>query len=186
MPKNISIDQYGDELAKLFSGQKMVVFLCGPSLSDLAKEGARLRKELYEALKAENFEVVLGEDDGLEELRAKYGQYAHENELQFIQGQCNAVVLIAASVGSYCELGLFSYKKVHAADNKTDFILVIHERYKGAKSYLNEGPAVAIDDFGKVFYGDLERFDFSPIIDRLRRRRAVFFAGTRGSAGRIT
>lgn len=63
---------------------------------DLTKPGAKLRKELLEALESEDFEVVLGEDDGLEKLRSMYGHYAHENELQFIQGQCNpqAQVLI--------------------------------------------------------------------------------------------
>ena len=69
------------------------------------------------ALEAEEFEVVLGEDDGLEDLRSKYGHYAHENELQFIQGQCNAVVLIASSPGSLCELGLFSYNSSFGVQN---------------------------------------------------------------------
>ena len=158
MIKKVSVERFGDELAELFSGQKMVVFLCGPSLKDLSKEGAVLRKEIKEALEVENFEVVLGEDDGLEDLRAMYGHYAHENELQFIQGQSNAVVLIASSPGALCELGLFSYKKVHAEDNKTDFILIIHERYKGKPSYINTGPAIAIEDFGKVYYCDFDRF----------------------------
>lgn len=180
MPRKVSVDRFGDELAEVFSGQKMVVFLCGPSLSDLTADGAKLRKDLMDAMVAEGFEVVLGEDDGLEDLRAKYGHYAHENELQFIQGQCNAVVLIASSPGALCELGLFSYKKVHAEDDKTDFILILDEKYKGYKSYINEGPVTAIDDFGKVFHGDLSGFDYLPIIERLKRRRAVHFTDTRG------
>lgn len=90
MTKKISVEQYGEELAKLFSEQKMVVFLCEPSLTDLTKAGAKLRKELLGALESENFEVVLRGDDGLEKLRSMYGHYAHENELQFIQGQCMA------------------------------------------------------------------------------------------------
>lgn len=180
MTNKVSVKQYGNELAKIFGGQRMVVFLCGPSLSDLTKDGAKLRKIIKEELEKENFDVVLGEDDGLEDLRKMYGHYAHENELQFIQGQCNAVVLIASSVGAYCELGLFSYKKAHAEDNRTDFILILDEDYKGKKSYLNEGPATAIDDFGKVYWGDLDAFDIQPIVERLRRRRAVYFTDTRG------
>jgi hypothetical protein len=180
MTKKVSVKQYGEELARIFSGQRMVVFLCGPSLSDLSKEGAKLRKKLKDTLEKDSFDVVLGEDDGLEDLRAMYGHYAHENELQFIQGQCNAVVLIASSVGAYCELGLFAYMKAHAEDNQTDLILILDERFKGKKSYLNEGPANAIDDFGKVYWGDLNAFDVQPIIDRLRRRRAVYFTDTRG------
>jgi len=176
----VSIERFGEELASIFAGQKMVVFLCGPSLVDLSVEGAQLRQDLKDALEAENFEVVLGEDDGLEDLRAMYGHYAHENELQFIEGQSNAVVLIASSPGALCELGLFSYKKVHADNNKTDFILIIDERFKGKRSYINEGPVTAIDDFGKVYHGDLKSFDYKPIIKRLVRRRAIYFTDTRG------
>ena len=178
--KKVSVDRFGGELAEIFAGQKMVVFLCGPTLSDLTKPGAQLRQDLKDAMEREGFEVVLGEDDGLEKLRSKYGHYAHENELQFIQGQCNAVVLIASSPGALCELGLFSYKKVHAEDNKTDFILILDEIYRGKRSYISEGPVTAIDDFGKVFFGDLSAFDYAPIISRLIRKRAVHFTDTRG------
>ncbi|MEN8206100.1 MAG: hypothetical protein ABFS24_08805 [Pseudomonadota bacterium] len=180
MTRKVSVDRFGEELSSIFSGHKMVVFLCGPSLKDLSVEGAQLRSDLKMALEDEGFEVVLGEDDGLEDLRSKYGHYAHENELQFIQGQCSAVVLIASSPGALCELGLFSYKKAHTDDNKTDFILILDEQFRGKRSYINEGPVTAIDDFGKVFHGDLARFDYSQIIKRLVRRRAVFFTDTRG------
>ena len=180
MTRKVSVERFGKELAEIFSDQKMVVFLCGPSLKDLTVEGAQLRQDLKDAMEKKGFEVVLGEDDGLEDLRAIYGHYAHENELQFIQGQCNAVVLIASSPGSLCELGLFSYKKVYAEDNKTDFILIISDRYKGKISYINEGPVNAIDDFGKVYHGNLGSFDIEPVINRLIRRRAVYFTDKRG------
>lgn len=180
MTRKVSVERFGKELAEVFSEQKMVVFLCGPSLNDLSVEGAQLRKDLQDAMEAEGFEVVLGEDDGLEKLREMFGHYAHENELQFIQGQCNAVVLIASSPGSLCELGLFSYKKVHSEENKTDFILIVADKYKGKRSYINEGPVTAIEDFGKVYYGNLSSFDISPIIKRLKRRRAVYFTDMRG------
>lgn len=175
-----SVARFADELAEIFSDERLVVFLCGPSLANLSREGAKLRADLKQALEENRFEVVLGEDDGLENLRQKYGHYAHENELQFIKGQCNAVVLIASSPGALCELGLFSYKKVHGNDNKTDFILVIDSKYQGQRSYIIEGPATAIDDFGKVYYGDLSDFDYQPIIERLKRRRAVYVTDKRG------
>ncbi len=175
-----SVTRFGKDLEEIFSDKRSVVFLCGPSIKKPDSPGAKLRKKLEEALKSEGFEVVLGEDDGLEEIRNKYSNYAHENELLFIQDHCNAVIIIASSVGAYCELGLFSYKKVHGLENKTDFILVISDEYKGQKSYLNEGPAAAIDDFGKVYYGNLEEFDYSEIIQRLKRRRAVYFTSFKG------
>jgi hypothetical protein len=180
MTRKVSVQRFGEELAGVFSSHTMVVFLCGPSLDDLTVEGAQLRQDLRDALLEKGFEVVLGEDDGLEALRRMYGLYAHENELQFIRGQCNAVVLIASSPGALCELGLFAYDRVHSEDNKTDFILILADRHEGVRSYINEGPAIAIQDFGKVFYGDLGGFDYQPVLERLTRRRAVFFTDTRG------
>lgn len=170
----VPVKSYADKVGALFDENKAVVFLCGPTLADLSNPGAQLRQDLKVQLEAEGFEVVLGEDDGLEDLRAKYTGYAHENELQFIQGHCNAVVLIAHSVGAFCELGLFAFNQARGTDNKTDFILIIAEEYKGDKSYLNEGPAAAIEDFGKVFYANFGAFDSSELMARLKRRRHLY------------
>lgn len=176
----VSVKKFGQELEEIFSQRRSVVFLCGPSAKNMQHPGAKLRTEIEKSLLDEGFEVILGEDDGLENIRNKYSNYAHENELLFIQKHCNAVILIASSVGAYCELGLFSYKKVHDFENKTDFILIIDEKYRDTPSYLNEGPAAAIDDFGKVFYGNLDDFDYSAILKRLRRRRTVYFTSHKG------
>jgi len=181
----ISINKFGQDLEEIFSQRRAVVFLCGPSAKNLGHPGAKLRVEIESALEKEGFEVILGEDDGLENIRNKYSHYAHENELLFVQKHCNAVILIASSVGAYCELGLFSYKKVHGFSNKTDFILIINEKYRDKPSYLNEGPAAAIDDFGKVYYGNLDEFDYSDIIKRLKRRRAVYFTSHKGRPPKI-
>ena len=177
----VPVKSYADKVGALFDENKAVIFLCGPTLSDLTKPGAQLRQVLKDQLEGEGFEVVLGEDDGLEDLRTKYSGYAHENELQFIQGHCNAVVLIATSVGAFCELGLFAFDQARGTDNKTDFILIIAEDYEGDKSYLNEGPAAAIEDFGKVFYADLNAFDSTELMKRLRRRRHLYVTTGGGS-----
>jgi hypothetical protein len=176
--KPASIQRYGDELQEIFSKERAAVFLCGPAIDKFEKPGEKLRRQLEEALMEEGFDVILGEDDGLEKIRKKYSNYAHENELLFVEKHCLATVLIASSVGSFCELGLFSYKKVY--DLKPDFILIISEQFKDDKSYLNEGPALAIEDYGKVFYGDLEDFDCSEILQRLKRRRSVWATSYRG------
>ena len=173
-----SIQRYGDELQEIFSQERAAVFLCGPAIDKLKEPGEKLRQELEVALKEEGFDVILGEDDGLEEIRNTYSSYAHENELLFVEKHCLATVLIASSVGSFCELGLFSYKKVHTL--KSDFILIISEQFKREKSYLNEGPAAAIEDFGKVYYGDLQNFDFSDLLQRLKRRRSIWVTSYKG------
>jgi hypothetical protein len=169
------LDLYRKDLEEAFSSYKSIVFLCGPSLKDDTKDGVKLRKKIKDELEKEGFEVVLGEDDGLEELRKKYSMYAHENELKFVEQYCHSVIIVASSVGSFCELGLFSYKKVNDFHDNIDFVLIIHQEYKSDTSYLNEGPAAAIRDFGGVvYYGDLENFDCTEIIMRLKRRRAIF------------
>ena len=181
MSNKSSVEHYSKDLNELFSRNRMTVFLCGPSYKDNANPGAKLRKKIEDALIVENFEVVLGEDDGLEFLRKKYNPYAHINELNFIRGNhCGAVIIIAHSVGAYCELGLFSYEKIESQDNTTDFILIISKEFEGVTSFLNEGPAQAIADYGKVYYADLDNFDSTDLIDRLKRRRSVFITHRKG------
>jgi len=181
MSKKISVERYGEELEKIFSIKKMAIFLCGPSYRDKKNPGAKLRKKIEGVLKKEDFEVVLGEDDGLEFLRKKYNTYAHINELNFIKGNhCGAVIIIAHSVGAYCELGLFSYETIQSTDRATDFIVIISKEFKRRKSFLNEGPARAIRDYGKVYYADLDNFDHTDLVERLKRRRSVYPTNMRG------
>ncbi|MDR7088228.1 hypothetical protein [Cellvibrio fibrivorans] len=178
-----SVEMFAKDLEGAFENRKFVVFLCGPSL-DLASSdnAAALRKCIKEKLEAENFDVVLGEDDGLEALRKKFSGMAHDNELQFIQNHSNAVILIAASVGSFCELGLFSHQHVHANARKTDFILIMDEAYKDDVSYMNEGPAKAIDTFGgQLVHCDFSAFDTAALVDRLKTRRHVWFTSGSGA-----
>ncbi len=176
-----SVKNFAKDLEGVFEGRKYVVFLCGPTLDIADKDdSAALRFRFKNELESEGFEVVLGEDDGLEKLRADYAGMAHENELQFIQRQSNAVLLIASSVGSFCELGLFSHQHVRENSRGTDFILVLDEKYKGHISYMNEGPAKAIDHFGKLVHGDFSDFDITPILERLKIWRNVWATSGKG------
>ncbi|WP_137919097.1 hypothetical protein [Hydrogenophaga sp. 2FB] len=166
----------------------MVVFLCGPSLLLADKNpGAALRKRLKDALEVEGFEVVLGEDDGLEDVRlTETGGYAHDNELEFIRRECGAIVLIADSVGSFCELGLFVHWLANNPDRTCDFVLIADEKYKDDKSYFNEGPANAAEHFGRTLYVEFATADIKPILKRLRGRRSTqLFSGHGRPAGRV-
>lgn len=178
-----SVRRFGEGLSEFFSSNRMVVFLCGPSLSsEKPTPGAMLRKKLQDLLESNGFEVVLGEDDGLEWLRKKYLRMAHLNEIAFIEKECGAIVLIADSVGSYCELGLFSY--VHPKySNKTDFILIIDAEYEPKTSYLNEGPARAVKSHGMVIYAKLDKYEGEEILKRLQDRRAIYLHDGRGRSG---
>jgi len=178
--KSEIISRYKEDLTRLFSSNRFVVFLCGPTLKNTSNEGVKLRKQIKEKLEAEKFEVILGEDDGLEDARLQLGADAQTNEMLFIEKKCNAIVLIASSVGAYCELGLFS-EYVGRSDNKIDFMLIISNRHEGKKSYLNHGPATVVKNIsGMVYYEDLEAFDPTVIIDRLKKRRAFYTLDSRG------
>lgn len=180
-PLKESIQNFAKDLEGAFEERKYVVFLCGPTLDKASEDAAAaLRLRFKEELESDGFEVVLGEDDGLEDLRDKYSGMAHDNELQFIQGHSNTVLLIASSVGSFCELGLFSYHHVRDNARKTDFILILDEKYKDDVSYLNEGPAKAIENYGKLVHGDFTKFDTTPIIERLRTHRHVWCTSAKG------
>lgn len=150
------------------------VFLCGPNLrNESYKEAAALRERIQQELKEHNFKVYLGEDDGVESLREKYKLAAHLNELVFVENVADAVILIGSSVGSFCELGLFSYKFENDYYKHTDFILILDESYREDSSYLNLGPSMAVSKKGEVVHGDFSNFDTAPIIDRLMNIRAT-------------
>lgn len=179
-PRKPSVERFGQDLREIFSENRMVIFLCGPSLST-GRDGAKLRGRLKDMLEKDGFEVVLGEDDGLENLRKEFrGVYAHENELAFVKKECGAIVLIADSVGSYCELGLFAHVQTRDDTNRRDFVLIVDRKFEGALSYLNEGPAKAVQHFGVVYYEDLANFDCNKVLERLQGRRAVSFLDGRG------
>lgn len=169
-----SIERFREEIEKVSSKErKMVVFLCGPSLKDMTKPGAGLRKKFEEELIANDFEVVLGEDDGLEKLRQQLGSYAHEHELSFIKSQTNVIVIIASSPGAYCELGLFAYHHPRI-QKKIDFVLIISDEHKDKVSFINEGPAAAVEHHGTVWYCDLNSLEIVPkLLKRLKGIRTI-------------
>lgn len=179
---NPSVERFAESAEELYKNNKMVVFLCGPTLKDIdTKSSAKLRKRLQDRLQAEGFEVVLGEDDGLENVRLKISQgYAHDNELNFIKEECSAIVLVADSIGSFCELGLFVHWATYDNSQKCDFILIADSQYKDHISYFNEGPARAVSDFGATHYVNFDQADIEPILKRLRGRRSVQFNDRRG------
>ena len=140
-----------------------------------------LRERLQVEMEANDFEVVLGEDDGLENVRLTLSNgYAHINELAFIKNECAAIVLVADSVGSFCELGLFAHEQGLSSAGNRDFVLFVDQRYEHERSYFSEGPARAIQDFGMVRYVDFATAEIETIIQRLQRRRAMYFFDGRG------
>lgn len=172
-----ALKRHRDELIEIASDSPFIVFLCGPKLKS-TKASSRLRKKLKARLEDENFEVVLGEDDGLDNPDIhKIGINAQDNELAFIEKQCNAVVVVADSVGAFCELALFSWHFVHEGGvidkEKTDCIVLLDNKYKSEKSYLNAGPVTSARAFGSVEFVDFQSYDCESTISRLRAQRGI-------------
>tara|TARA_R110002072_G_scaffold121666_5_gene255779 strand:- start:1613 stop:2284 length:672 start_codon:yes stop_codon:yes gene_type:complete len=202
------IKAHRETLLKRSEETPYTVFLCGPTIQKLELEEKRqvtntdriirffnrskhssqaiLRKRIKDELEAKGFDVVLGEDDGLENARIKVGLNAQDNELEFIMKHCDAVIIVAGSVGSFCELGLFSWHYTNPSGSlkntepEKDFILLIDQRYKKDISYFNEGPAKVVRHFGETIYIDFKKFDVTELVDRLQSRKSLVGKDGRG------
>ena len=175
------IRDHKERLLRVADESSFVVFLCGPALNNDEKPSSGLRARLKERLELEGFEVVLGEDEGLEDARLRLGINAQDNELEFIRRSCNAIIVIADSEGAYCELGLFSWHVVHKSGvikngTNADLIVLVDQKYENHTSYLNEGPVAAARGFGQVYFIDFESYTADEIVSRLRARRGVLTA----------
>ncbi|MCV0438020.1 MAG: hypothetical protein K5880_05275 [Hydrogenophaga sp.] len=180
--KRPSVDRFSKSVQDLYKGNRFVVFLCGPALKDAeTNSGSALRLRLRDELEADGYEVVLGEDEGLEDVRVSVTKgYAHDNELEFISRECSAIVIVAGSVGSFCELGLFVHWLARNDDRTCDLILLADKLYENDRSYFNEGPARAADDFGKTLFVDFATADLTPVLRRIAGRRSTHFFDGRG------
>ena len=181
-----SVARHAAALRDLSKEAPFTVFLCGPTLNtENPRPAGQLRQKLIEVLEADGFEVVLGEDDGLENERISFGLNAQDNELEFIRRQCNAVVILADSVGAFCELGLFTWHFVHeggliGVETKPAFIVLISEEYEGHKSYLNEGPVQSVLGFGDVQYINYGEYNPEKIKAILSNKRSIQTLDRRG------
>ncbi|QBQ48914.1 hypothetical protein [Brevundimonas naejangsanensis] len=165
------------------------VFLFGPSLDTKEpKPSASLRRRLQVALEDAKFEVVLGEDESINDPRIKeIGINIQDSEIEFAKKYCNAIVIIADSVGSFCELGLFSWHYAHKDGMlaELDFILIVDKQFKTPNSYLNQGPALAVHGKGMLKYDSFDTFDVDDVVSRLRARRGTYTVETRGRPRKV-
>lgn len=166
------------------------VLLCGPTLGDLTKPSADLCRRIKQALEARQFNVVLGEDDGLRGAQFQRKLNPQDGELEFARDTCSAIVLVADSAGTFCELGTFSWHyandkgALNRTRNRLDCILLMDVALKGNESYLTKGPGAKLRATGLVEYVDFAAYDPAPILDRLQERRALVAGPKRRPARR--
>jgi hypothetical protein len=166
-----------DDFVSIAAERPFRVFLCGPAMRGSPKRPAqKLRQRISRVLKKEGFHVVLGEDDGiLNKEITRLGVNAQDNELQFIDKSCDAIVIVASSPGSFCELGLFSWHFSNDRDRyaNKNCIVLIDAAYQKDKSYLNLGPAKAVLAFGHVEFVDFNSYNPKEVYERLNAQRGV-------------
>ena len=169
------------ELDSEIEDNRFLVFLCGPSINRRTP-GANLRRKLFASLEANEFTVMLGEDDGLKKLKEKYTSDAQTNELNFIQyTNCGAIIIIADSVGSYCELGLFNWLFADKGStiidkNQISFFVIANEKFKDDESYFIEGPIETLrQENCNIRFCNYKDFDVDNFINFLKpiRTRAL-------------
>ena len=176
--------EHAEELVATAEQKPFVVFLFGPGLDSDPRPSVTLRRRLKEALEEAKFIVVRGEDESVDNPKIKdIGINIQDSELEFAKHHCNAIVIVADSVGSFCELGLFSWHYAH--DNGSlrhlDFILIIDKKYKPPPgSYLTLGPAQSVHGHGLRLFKSFEDFDVTDVLSRLIARRGTYTIDQRG------
>lgn len=165
-----------DSTEKTLEKFDFTVFLCGPSIAS-CKPSAKLRKLIKDELENQNFGVFLGEDDGVEELKKRYGLDAQNAEISYVDEieECRAIVLIADSVGSYCELGLFNWLyacggKETFSQDELDFFVILDKKYENDESYLNNGPIANLRECNaQIYHCNFHCFDMNNFLNDFLR-----------------
>jgi hypothetical protein len=187
LKRNNTFDVFAAGLEEAARETPFRVFLCGPNLSQKKRNpAAALRARIRDLLIQNSIEVVLGEDEGLANPDIKkLGVNVQDCELLYIREHCDAIIIVADSVGSYCELGLFSWHHAHQdgllnAGHK-DFILLIDRTYRRRKSYFNLGPATCVNGGkGLIQFVDFKKYKIDKLLKRLTDQRGLAIAASAG------
>lgn len=167
-PKMIeSMRSHLDNTVSRFITYPKFVFLCGKAYIDgeydFTNRGIIQR---YVSRKSSDVFIVLSEKLWEDNFDSNIDLLTFE---EFLAEVSDSIILFAESPGSFCELGAFAYAEKLFSDK---LIIVMDEKYKGDKSFINIGPtAKALKDGAKVIYaplngtGLLSSFDLRSAID---------------------
>ena len=173
-------------MSQLVDDFTFAVFLCGPSRASQTAS-ARLREKIHRKLEEKDFIVVLGEDDGLMQFQESREKDAQTAEVLYVDKSkdCRAVVIVADSVGSYCELGLFNWLYVSRdidmfSQEKIDFFVILDKKYENEESYLNCGPIANLKEANsQIDYCDFKTFSVEDFVKKIEHRREHLVANSK-------
>ena len=128
------------------------VFLCGKAYSENKyDESNRGIIDAYLKTKTEDAFIVLSEKMWEDNFNSSIDLLTFE---EFLAEVSDTIILLAESPGTFCELGAFAYAEKLFSSK---LIIVIDERYKAEKSFINTGPvAKAKKDGAKVISAPLK------------------------------
>lgn len=160
------------------------ILLCGPTDKETSlKRSYDFCEKLESQLKSDDFDVVRGENIGIDNDRIYITENAISNELDFIDSSCNAVIIVADSIGTWCEFGLFSWYLSHDKESRkkgTDIVVLIDVLNSSGNDFVKRGPFSLAENFGRADYVDFASYDSQLILRRMQERRSVYTVDRRG------
>ncbi|MDO8377612.1 hypothetical protein [Phenylobacterium sp.] len=143
---------------------KLSVFVAGPFIdktwtdAELSEQSAATRLRLaIKTIVEEKFQhqAVFGEHRGVNEMAEEhFGSQTSAAIAEIAMlGDCDAVIIIPASVGSFCELGAWSTRE----DFCRKLLVIANEKYRKDQSYINLGTfRMAVNNGASIAWCDLE------------------------------
>ena len=133
------------------SAERYEIFVAGPFI-DITKDvnapentlsdGTRLRFHIYQHYKSVGHNLYLGEDHELRVIGERhYGAAANATfyERHYINDHINALLVVPAGPGVFCELGDWATTE-HICKK---MLVILDKQYEGKPSYINDGTAKA-------------------------------------------
>lgn len=145
-------------LAQEKAGVKLRVFVGGPYVDLLADRpdatlyngASRLRFDICKYIsEVMEHTVTIGENRDLQDIYTNHLEKLFEAstfEIMHVRKQCDAVIIIPSSPGSFCELGYFS------ADNVIckKMLILRNIKYIDEPGYLHFGPSVQAKNYNAI------------------------------------
>lgn len=133
------------------------VLIMGPNVNREELPGAKLRKEIIKrSLELGCLSIKAEHPDFIDAARKELGESVSLCTLEMgLAAVSDAIIIVAASEGSFAEFGLFAMTQwPHAR-----ILVLLNRDYEEEKSYLKLGPARSIKDGG----GAVEWVDYTNI-----------------------
>lgn len=136
------------EVFSKFTNSNIDLFLCGGSSDKKLSYRDQLRHKLEEK---KHVSVLYPEDMFMEMLsRKKYDLLTLE---RFLANNSDYILIVCESPGSFAELGAF----VNNNETFEKVIVLLHKKYKNAKSFIRQGPVELVKSKDKnrvIFYNN--------------------------------